>query len=197
MKQLFRQLLPGVRAVALFTILLGVAYPLLVTGVAQLVFPSQANGSVIEVGGRQASTHLAQRFEGPQWLQPRPSQARNSSDPDDPGWNGLYSGASNLGPNSSDLLAQVQQRRVEIAAANGVRPDQVPADALTASASGLDADISPAYAELQVNRIAAARGVPADTVRTAVLAGTRQRPLGFLGEPTVNVVEVNAALARG
>lgn len=197
MSQLIRQFLPGLRAVLVFTVLLGVAYPLLMTGIAQVVFPNQANGSVQTVDGRSASTVLGQQFTGAEWLQPRPSEAKDADNPDDPGYNGLASAASNLGPNNPELVAEIEKRRAEVASANGVRPSDVPADAVTASSSGLDPDISPAYAELQVNRIATARGIPAATVRAAIAEGSHGRMLGFLGEPRVNVSEVNLALARG
>lgn len=197
MSQMIRQLLPGIRAVLVFTVLLGLAYPLLMTGFAQVVFPSQANGSLQAVDGRSVSTVLGQQFTGAEWLQPRPSEAKDSDDPNDPGYNGLYSAGSNLGPNSEDLVTSIEQRRADVARANGVRPDQVPADAVTASSSGLDPDISPAYAALQVNRIATARGVPAEVVRQAIAEGTHAPMLGFLGRPRVNVSEVNLALARG
>lgn len=197
MKELFRQLLPGLRAVAVFTVLLGLAYPLVITGISQLAMNRQANGSMVEVAGRQASVHLAQNFTGDQWLQPRPSAAKNSDDANDPGWNGLYSAGTNAGPNSTELTEEITARRAELARVNGVPADQVPAEALTSSASGLDPDISPEYAEQQVNRIAAARHISPDAVRHAIAQGSHGRALGFLGEPTVNVVEVNAALARG
>ncbi|OYN96875.1 K+-transporting ATPase ATPase C chain [Propionibacteriaceae bacterium ES.041] len=197
MSQMIRQLLPGLRAVLVFTVLLGLAYPLLMTGIAQLAFPHQANGSLQTVDGRSVSTVLGQQFTGAEWLQPRPSEAKDAENENDPGYNGLYSAGSNLGPNSEELVTGIDQRRADVARANGVPPEQVPADAVTASSSGLDPDISPAYAELQVNRIATARGVPAATVRAAIAEGSRAPMLGFLGQPRVNVSEVNLALARG
>ncbi|OYO02655.1 potassium-transporting ATPase subunit KdpC [Enemella evansiae] len=197
MSQMIRQLLPGLRAVLVFTVLLGLAYPLLMTGIAQLAFPHQANGSQQTVDGRSVSTVLGQQFTGAEWLQPRPSEAKDSENANDPGYNGGYSAGSNLGPNSEDLVTGIEQRRADVARANGVPPEDVPADAVTASSSGLDPDISPAYAELQVNRIATARGIPADRVRAAIAEGSRAPMLGFLGQPRVNVSEVNLALARG
>lgn len=197
MSQMIRQLLPGLRAVLVFTVLLGLAYPLLMTGIAQLAFPHRANGSLQTVDGRSVSTVLGQQFTGAEWLQPRPSEAKDAENENDPGYNGRYSAGSNLGPNSEELVTGIEQRRADVARANGVPPEQVPADAVTASSSGLDPDISPAYAALQVNRVAAARGVPAEVVRQAIAEGSRAPMLGFLGQPRVNVTEVNLALARG
>jgi len=172
------------------TVVLGVLYPLAVTGVAQLVMPWQANGSIITVDGRPvASDHLGQAFTDNRWLWGRPSAAGD-------GYDGAASGGTNLGPNSPTLVELIAQRRAELATVNGVTEDQVPADAVTASASGLDPDISPAYAAIQVQRIAAARGISADQVRGAIAEGTHGRMFGFLGNPVVNIIEVNLALAR-
>lgn len=180
----------GLRAILVLTVILGVLYPLAVTGVAQLVFPWQANGSLVLVDGKPvASAQLGQAFTDDRWLWGRPSAAGD-------GYDGAASGGSNQGPNSADLVAAIEERRAELAKANGVAPEQIPADALTASASGLDPDISPAYAAIQVDRIATARGVSADQVRAAIASATHGRILGFLGEPRVNVVEANLALAE-
>ncbi|MBN9169857.1 MAG: potassium-transporting ATPase subunit C [Microbacterium sp.] len=124
----------------------------------------------------------------PQWFQPRPSAAGKT------GYDGTSSGGSNLGPENKDLITAITERRAQIAAFNGVSPDEVPADAVTASGSGLDPHISPAYALLQVDRVAAARDLPAATVRALVEAHIQSRDLGFLGEPRVNVLELNQAL---
>lgn len=185
---LLRHTLVGLRAMVVLTVVLGIAYPLLVTGIAQVAMPHQANGSVIEVGGHQTSTLLAQQFEGPQWLHPRPSKAG------DHGYDGLASAGSNLGPNSAELRAEVLQRKEAIAQEN--HTESVPSEAVTASASGLDPHISPAYADLQVARIARARGIGEDRVRDAIRAGTQGPTLGFLGEARVNVVIVNSVLPR-
>ncbi|MER5350369.1 potassium-transporting ATPase subunit KdpC [Kitasatospora sp. NPDC002551] len=194
-----RTYLTALRALLVLTVLLGIAYPLLVTGVAQAVFNDQANGSIVEADGKEAgSSLLGQNFNlpkqdpndadeaprpDPQWFQPRPG----AYDP-------KASGASNLGPNSEDLTKTVEERRQAVAAFDGVDPASVPADAVTASGSGLDPHISTAYAEQQVDRVAGARGLPADTVRKLVGKYTDGRSLGFLGQPGVNVVLLNRAL---
>lgn len=196
-----RQHVAALRLLIVFTVITGVAYPLLVTGIAQVAFPHRANGSLVKVHGRTAaSSLLGQRFDlppgrgrgsaspDPKWFQPRPSAG--SYDP-------LASGASNLGPNNATLIAQVRQRRAAVAAFDGVRPRAVPVDALTASASGLDPDISPAYAYEQVARVARARALAPATVRALVAAHVQGRALGFLGEKHVNVVELNRALGGG
>ncbi|MFB7472225.1 potassium-transporting ATPase subunit KdpC [Kitasatospora sp. NPDC056184] len=195
-----RTYLTALRALLVLTVLLGIAYPLLVTGAAQAVFNDRANGSIVKVDGKEAgSSLLGQNFNLPQ---------QNPDDPDeaprpDPRWfqprPGAYdpkaSGASNLGPNSVDLAKTVEERRQAVAAFDGVDPASVPADAVTASGSGLDPHISTAYAQEQVERVAKARDLPVDTVRKLVDTHTDGRPLGFLGQPGVNVVLLNRALA--
>ncbi len=169
------------------TVLLGIAYPLAVLGVGRL-FPAQADGSLLRVHGQVVGSRLiGQQFEGDQWFLPRPSVAGDGYDP-------LASGASNLGPENPGLLATVLQRRAAVAAREGVDPALVPVDAVTASASGLDPDISPAYARLQVARVAAARGLDPARVAALVEQHVHGRGLGFLGAPYVNVLELNAAL---
>lgn len=191
----------ALRALLVLTVLLGIAYPLLVTGISQLAFADKANGSIVEVDGKEAgSSLLGQNFNLPQ---------QNPDDPDeaprpDPQWfqprPGAYdpkaSGASNLGPNSEDLAKNIEDRRRAVAAFDGVDPASVPVDALTASGSGLDPHISTAYAQEQVERVAKARNLPADTVRKLVEQNTDGRPLGFLGQPGVNVVLLNQALVE-
>lgn len=184
----------AVRAMVVFTAVLGVAYPAAVLGVGQLAFPAQAGGSLLVQGGEVVGSSLiSQSFADadgaplPQWFQSRPSAA---------GYDAGASTGSNLGPENADLVASIQERRASIAAFEGVDPAEVPADALTASGSGLDPAISPAYALLQVPRVAAARGLDEDAVRTLVEARTEGRALGYLGEPSVDVLELNAALAR-
>jgi potassium-transporting ATPase KdpC subunit len=189
-----RQLLAAVRALLVATVVLGLAYPLLVTGVAQLVVPGRADGSLVEVDGRVVGSALVGQSSTdpdgdplPQYFQSRPSAS---------GYDGRASGGSNLGPNSPELAALVEERRAAVAAFEGVDPADVPPDAVTASASGLDPHISPAYAALQVDRVARERGIPADAVRRLVAAATSGRDLGFLGAPHVDVLALNTALDR-
>lgn len=186
-----RQLLVAVRALLVFTVLLGVGYPLLVLGVGRLIAPDRADGSLVTDASGQTvgSSLIGQQFAGDQWFLGRPSVAGD-------GYDAMSSGGSNLSADSADLQATIEQRRAEIAAADGVDPAAVPADAVTASASGLDPDISPAYALQQVDRVAAARNLPADQVRDLVESQTEGRALGFVGEERVNVLELNLALAR-
>lgn len=186
-----RQLLVAVRALLVFTVLLGIGYPLVVLGIGQLIAPDRANGSLVTdaAGQTVGSSLIGQQFAGDQWFLGRPSAAGD-------GYDAMSSGGSNLSADSADLQATVEQRRAEIAAADGVDPDAVPADAVTASGSGLDPDISPAYALEQVDRVAAARNIPADQVRDLVESQTEGRALGFVGEERVNVLELNLALTR-
>ncbi len=193
--------LTALRALLVLTVLLGIAYPLLVTGISQLAFPDRANGSIVKVDGKEAgSSLLGQNFNlpkqnpddpdeaprpDPQWFQPRPG----AYDP-------KASGASNLGPNSEDLAKNIEDRRQAVAAFDGVDPASVPVDALTASGSGLDPHISTAYAQEQAERVAKARNLPLDTVRKLVDKNTDGRPLGFLGQPGVNIVQLNKALVE-
>ncbi|WP_432457133.1 potassium-transporting ATPase subunit KdpC [Cellulomonas iranensis] len=183
-----RQALGGLRLLLALTLLLGVAYPTAVWAVGRVV-PDRADGSPLVVDGQVRGSRLVgQAFDGPGWFLPRPSAAGD-------GYDALASGASNLGPQNPDLLATVERRRTEVAAREGVSPAAVPADAVTASASGLDPDISPAYAALQVPRVARERGLPEARVRGLVADATSGRDLGFLGEPRVDVVTLNAAVA--
>lgn len=183
-----RQSWAGLRLLALLTVVLGLLYPLAVLA-AGLLVPGRANGSLVSEGGTVVGSRLiGQSFQGDEWFLPRPSVAGAGYDP-------LASGASNLGPNNPDLVALIEQRRAEVAAREGVDPATVPADAVTASGSGLDPHISPEYASLQVPRVAAARDLPETAVVDLVERHTDGRRLGFLGAPTVNVVELNLALA--
>lgn len=187
MSALIRQSVAGLRVLLVLTVLTGLLYPLAVFGVGRLV-PDRADGSMVEVDGEVVGSRLiGQPFDGDEWFLPRPSAAGEGYDP-------LASGASNLGPENPDLLAAVEQRRAEVAEREGVDPALAPPDAVTASASGLDPHISPAYADLQVARVARARGLDEDTVRRLVAEATTGRELGILGEPRVNVLELNAAL---
>jgi K+-transporting ATPase ATPase C chain len=183
-----RQSLAGLRVLLALTLVTGVLYPLAVLLVAQGLFPRTANGSLVTADGRVVGSSLiGQSVDDPRYFWPRPSAAGD-------GYDALASGASNLGPENPELVAQVRQRRADVAAADGVDPADVPPDALTASGSGLDPHISPAYARQQVARVARARGVGAEQVAELVDAHTQGRQLGFLGEPRVNVLELNLAL---
>ena len=182
-----RQILTGLRLLLVLTVVLGVGYPLLVWGIGQAALGKRADGSLLVSDGTVAgSTLIGQSFSGDQWFLPRPSASNDDA---------LASGGSNAGPSDPDLLTAIAARRAEVATREAVDPGQVPPDAVTASASGLDPFISPAYARLQERRVARVRGLPADRVRALVAAATSGRTLGFLGEPRVNVVTLNAALA--
>ena len=190
-----RQSWAGLRVLLVLTVLLGLVYPLAVTGVSQVLFRWQANGSLVSASGERVtrpddsagSLLIGQRFDGPRWFHPRPSAAGD-------GYDTLASAGSNLGPLNADLLATVEERRAEVAEQEGVDPATVPADALTASASGLDPDISPAYAELQAARVARERGISLHDVRALIDATAVGRDLAVLGEPRVNVLRLNLAL---
>ena len=186
-----RQLLVAVRYLLLMTVVLGIGYPLVILGIGQLAANNAANGSQItdSAGTVVGSALIGQQFDGPDWFTGRPSAAGE-------GYDAMSSGGSNLATDSPDLLALVEQRRAQIAADNGVDPAQVPPDAVTASGSGLDPDISPAYALLQVNRVADARGLTPDQVRDLVDSHIQGRALGFIGEERVNVLELNLALQQ-
>lgn len=181
------QIRPAIVMVALFTLLLGLAYPLAVTGVAQGVFPSQTNGSLVRGadGTVQGSALVGQSFTEAGYLRPRPSAAGD-------GYDGAASSGSNLGPLNGDLAARVAESATTIRAENGA--GTIPADAVTTSASGLDPDISPAYARLQAQRIATARGIRVQEVQSVIDQNTQNPLLGFIGQPTVNVLMTNRAL---
>jgi K+-transporting ATPase ATPase C chain len=196
-----RQHIAAFRALLVFTVLCGLIYPAVMVGVSQLAFHHQANGSMVSFNGKVVgSSLLCQEFTDakgnplPQYFQPRPSTASSSTDKTDFGCDPVYSGASNLGTNNPDLLTNVNDRKAAYAKLNGVSPASVPPDAITTSASGLDPYISPQNADLQVNRVAAARRLPAAQVLSIVDAHVQSRVIGFLGEPRVNVLEVNIAL---
>ncbi len=197
---LVRQHIAALRLLLVFTVLCGIVYPVVMWGVAQAAFKNQADGSLLTVNGKVVgSSLLCQEFVDakgnplPQYFQSRPSSA-TSGDKGDYGCNPGYSAAANLGPNSSALTTTVSQLKKEIASFDGVPESAVPPDAVTSSGSGLDPDISPGYAAIQVDRVAAARHLPAATVRTLVARYTVGRDIGFLGEPGVNVLELNIAL---
>lgn len=185
----------ALRAMALFTIVLGLGYTALILGVGQLALPAQANGSIAEdaQGNVVGSSLIGQSFtdaEGaalPEYFQSRPSAAGD-------GYDGGASSGSNFGPENADLIAAIGERQAAIAKLEGVEISQIPADAVTASASGLDPHISPAYALLQADRVAEARGLDDDEVRELVESTIQARDAGYLGEPRVNVLELNIAL---
>ncbi|WP_396644001.1 potassium-transporting ATPase subunit KdpC [Microbacterium sp.] len=180
----------AVRAMLVFTVLLGVGYMLLITGIGQLALPAQANGSLVRSadGTVVGSSLIGQSFQDadgqalPQYFQSRPSAAS---------YDGAASTGSNLGPENDDLVASISDGRSAFEALNG--PGAIPADAVTSSASGLDPDISVANAQRQVARVAEARGIPVSEVEALVAEHTLPRDLGFLGDPRVNVLELNRA----
>ena len=183
----------AIRALLVLTVVLGLGYPLLVLGLGQTLFPAPANGSLVRVDSRVVGSSLlgqswtdADGAPLPEWFQSRPSSS---------GYAGEASVASNDGPENDDLIASIEARRAAIAEFEGVDPSEVPVDALTTSGSSLDPHITPAYARLQVARVAEARGLPEGDVRALVESHVRGRDLGYLGEPSVNVLELNVALA--
>ena len=181
-----RQLRPAITLLIALTVITGFAYPAAILAVAQVVFPSQANGSLIVVDGKTVGSSLiGQAFDQPTYFWGRPSAAGKGND-------ASSSGASNLGPTSQALIDRITQQVDQLRAANGNAP--IPVDLVTTSASGLDPDISPAAAEYQVGRVAAARGMSVDAVRQAVARHTTQPFLGFIGEARVNVLALNLDL---
>ena len=195
------QHLAAVRAIIVLTIITGFVYPLVVLGIGQAAFHNQANGSLVSANGKVVgSSLLCQEFVDskgnplPQYFQPRPSTASAANSKTDFGCDPNYSGASNLGPNNTTLLQNINQRKAAYAKLNGVSPSSIPPDAVTTSGSGLDPYISPQNAYLQVNRVAAARHLSPAQVRTLVDSHVQGRTLGFLGEPRVNVLALNMAL---
>jgi len=196
-----RQHLVGLRGLLVFTVIVGVAYPVVMWGVGQVAFHNSANGSLVSYHGHVVgSSLLCQEFTDAkgnplaQYFQPRPSNAVNAEDKTDYGCDPGFSAASNLGPNNPDLVKAIKDRQRQIAAFDHVKISQIPADAVTASGSGLDPHISPQNAAIQVNRVAAARHVSPAAIQALVAEHTQGRTLGFLGEPRVNVLTLNIAL---
>ena len=184
-----RQLPTAMVVFVVFSVLAGLVYPLVVTGIAQIAFGTRADGSLIERDGVVVgSTLIGQSFEGPGYFHPRPSAAGD-------GYDAMSSGASNLGPTNPELLDAVARRKVEYRRANGLGlGERIPVDAITGSGSGLDPQISPANARLQARRVAETRGMPLARVLRLVDEATASRPLGIFGDPGVNVLELNLAL---
>ena len=190
-ESLVQHLRSAVLMVVVLTLLFGSVYPLVMTGISQALFAAQANGSLVRdsAGNVIGSAILAQSFTQPQYFHPRPSAAGSD------GYDASSSGASNLGPTNQKLIDTVRDRTDAYRQENGLAADAaVPVDAVTASASGLDPDVSPANALLQVGRVARARGMPEDQVRALVQQSTEGRTLGIFGEPRVNVLKLNLAL---
>ncbi len=189
--QIGAQVRPAIAMVVVLTVLLGLAYPLAMTGIAGVLFPYQAHGSLVTRadGTVIGSALVGQGFARPEYFHPRPSAAGEK------GYDATASGGSNLGPTNQKLIDAVKDRATAYREENGLPEDAlVPVDAVTASASGLDPDISPANAALQVKRVADARGLPEEQVRRLVEQHTQGRTLGILGEPRVNVLRLNLAL---
>jgi potassium-transporting ATPase KdpC subunit len=210
-----RQHIAGLRLLLIFTVITGIIYPVVIWGIAEAAFPSQANGSLVSYHGRTVgSSLLCQEFVDakgnplPQYFQPRPSFAIvgwglkevkgkwvvTSTGPNNYGCNPLYSSASNLSNQNPAQIQFVKQRQQQISKFDHVPISQIPADAVTASGSGLDPDITPANAAIQVDRVAAARHISPAQVRALVSQYTTGRALGILGEPVVNVLLLNRAL---
>jgi len=196
-----RQHIAALRGLLVFTVICGIAYPVVMWGVAQVAFHDHANGSLVSYHGRTVgSSLLCQEFVDAkgnplaQYFQPRPSAAADSTVKTDYGCDPGFSAASNLGPSNPVLIQNIKTRQKQIAAFDHVKISQIPADAVTASGSGLDPGISPANADIQVNRVAAARHVSPATVAALVKQYTQGRTIGFLGQPQVNVLELNLAL---
>jgi K+-transporting ATPase ATPase C chain len=179
-------------ATVVLTILTGVVYPIAVWGIAQVIFPRQAGGSIVVAGNKVVGSSLiGQNFSSPRYFQSRPSAAG------DKGYAADNSGGSNLGPTNKALIDAVKLRLKNVVESNpGTDPHQVPIDLVTTSASGLDPEISPAAADVQVSRVAHARGLSEDQVRQLIAENTRSRTAGIFGEPGVNVLLLNLALDR-
>lgn len=189
MRAFVRQLIPAFLMLAVFTVITGVVYPLVVTAVGQSAFNNKANGSLLKVNGVVVGSSLiGQDFTDAKYFHPRPSAAGK-------GYDGEASSGSNLGPTNQALIDAVTKRVADYRTENGLAPDAaVPVDAVTASGSGLDPQISVANAYIQAQRVATARGLPLDTVKKLITNNTIGRALGMLNEPGVNVLTLNIAL---
>jgi potassium-transporting ATPase KdpC subunit len=185
------QLSPALRMVALLTVLTGLIYPVVVTGLCQVLFRNQANGSLIKVNGQViGSSLIGQNFSKAKYFHPRPSAAGTD------GYDPTASGGSNFGPTNRKLYDRVKASADEFRKENPTYTGPIPADALTASASGLDPQISVANATAQAERVAKARNIPSPSVQGLIASYTEGRDLGFLGEPRVNVLKLNLELDR-
>ena len=187
-----RTFITALVATTVLTVLTGIVYPFAVWGIAQVVFPNQAGGSIVVVSNKVVGSSLiGQNFSSPKYFQSRPSAAG------DKGYDASNSGGSNLGPTNKALIDSVKLRLKNLLEANpGTDAHQVPIDLITASGSGLEPEISPAAADLQVARVAHARGLSEDQVRQLIAGNTRPRSVGIFGEPGVNVLMLNLALDR-
>ena len=188
---MWTQLAPAFRMTLLFTVLTGLIYPGVVTGLCQVLFPHQANGSLVSANGHVVgSALLGQNFAKPEYFHPRPSSAGSD------GYDATSSSGSNYGPTNQKLIDRVKGDVAKFRKDNPQYTGPIPADALTASGSGLDPDISPAYAHAQAARVAQARGMSIETAGQLIDAHTKRREWGFLGEPRVNVLALNLALDK-
>jgi K+-transporting ATPase ATPase C chain len=186
---MWEQILPGLRLKLFFTLVLGIGYPLAVTGISQLILPRQANGSLVTAGGKVVGSELiGQNFSRPEYFHPRPSAAG------DKGYDATASTGSNLGPTNKKLIDRVARSVDQFRKENPDYQGPIPADLVTASGSGLDPHISPDSARAQALRVAQARGASIDQVNQLIAQFTEQPDLGFLGEPRVNVLKLNLAL---
>jgi potassium-transporting ATPase KdpC subunit len=185
-----RSLMVAIKMTVILTFLTGILYPIAMVGIGRALFPAQADGSLIYRNGSPVGSSLiAQNFKAARYFHPRPSAAGNN------GYDPTSSSGSNLGPTNKSFIDSVKQRVKDVVEEDhGIRASQVPVDMVTASGSGLDPEISPAAAEIQVQRVAKARGISEATVRSLISSYTRPRLAGFLGEPGVNVLELNLAL---
>jgi potassium-transporting ATPase KdpC subunit len=187
---MLRQFGPAFRIVLLFTVLTGLVYPGIVTGLCQIFFRHQANGSLVEVNGQAVGSELiGQGFSKPQYFQPRPSAAGN-------GYDGVNSNGSQYGPTNQKLIDRVKASVDQFRKDNPDYTGPIPVDMVTASGSGLDPDISPASAEAQAARVAKVRGVSVQEVQQLIAAQTTGRTFGLMGEPRVNVLMLNLDLDR-
>ena len=186
---MWEQILPGLRLKLFFTLVLGIGYPLAVTGISQLILPRQANGSLVTAGGKVVGSELiGQNFSRPEYFHPRPSAAG------DKGYDATASTGSNLGPTNKKLIDRVAASVDQFRKENPDYQGPIPADMVTTSGSGLDPHISPDSARAQAARVAKVRGVSIDQVNQLIAQYTEQPDLGFLGEPRVNILKLNLAL---